>query len=625
MCGISGFVDFTKKSSLEHLKAMSQTLVHRGPDGEGFEFNEIINATIGLAHRRLSIIDLSNAGIQPMHYKHLCITYNGEIYNHAELRTELEQLGHTFQSHSDTEVILHAYEKWGIDMVSKFIGMFALVIYDSDRNEIICIRDRAGAKPFYYYMNEGLFLFSSELKAFHQHPNFKKEISPIGIYQYFQKGYISAPATIFKFCNKLLPGHYLKIELKNKSIKEIKYWDVYDYYNKPIIDISEKEAKEELVKILKSAFEYRMVADVPVGIFLSGGYDSSLVTAILQEKSSTPLNTFTIGFNENKYNEAQYAEQVASYLGTNHTEYFCTKKEAIDIIPELPFIYDEPLMDNSIIPTILVSKLAKKQVTVALSSDAGDEIFAGYTTYDHLLKYDSFFFSIPKGIKTFLFKALESIPLQYAPFINEKILRSQHKMVSLLKSNNILEANQAINEMINEKGLKKILPTATSTRDNSKIIKNSKLNTLLANDYSNYMCDDVLMKVDRAGMSVSLEGREPLLDHRIIEFAAQLPEKLKYKNGIKKYLLKEITHDYIPKEIMERPKMGFGIPISKWLDNELKELIDEYITEEKMNHYGILETKEIMILKHKFERNILYNKQVIWQILVFQLWVEKWM
>lgn len=625
MCGIAGFIDFNRKSSRDILQQCTDTLIHRGPDGSGYEFFETDTAQVGLGHRRLSIIDLSEAGHQPMAYQHLTISYNGEVYNFAEIKTTLEQAGHRFNSHSDTEVILHAYAEWGTGMLQHFIGMFAMVIYDHEKQELLCIRDRAGAKPFYYYFNEGLFLFASELKAFHRHPGFKKEISRPGLSQYFRQGYISAPNTIFTHCAKLRPGHIMQVDLKRRSLLETSYWKVEDAYRQPILDISEQEAKTRLQAILQSAFRYRMVADVPVGIFLSGGYDSSLVTAMLQRESATPLHTFTIGFREAAYNEATEARKIAEHLGTHHTEYFCTRQEALDIIPELPWIYDEPMMDNSAIPTILVSRLARRQVTVALSSDAGDEIFAGYTTYDHLLGFQQRLGHWPLPLRRQLASIMRAFPFAQLPGTHGRIIGRYHKFAALLDSENLVQANENINAMLEPVWLNKLLdgnyfPLPATPKKGIQ-----GLNALLAHDYLNYMCDDVLVKVDRAGMCTSLEGREPFLDHRIVEFAAQLPEALKYRKGIKKYLLREITHDLLPKEMMDRPKQGFSVPIDAWLRHELRDLVDEYLAPDRLRAHGLLDVDTVQQFRRLFAQGKLANRQLIWQLLVFQLWAEKWM
>lgn len=347
------------------LKKMTDTLFHRGPDGAGYELFNHPSAQIGFGHRRLAIIDLTIHGKQPMSFQDLWITFNGEIYNFNEVKKELIELGHSFSSESDTKVILHAFKQWGKECVHRFIGMFAFVIYDSINNTIFVCRDRTGVKPLYYYFKDNLFLFASELKAFHQHPDFVKEINPTAVAEFMQFGNVPGESCIFKHCSKLLPGHQLTLDLSNRNSAILRYWNVYDFYNKPKLSLSFEEAKKETEKIIQSACNYRMVADVPVGIFLSGGYDSTTVTAILQKESSQQLKTYTIGVPDIGLNEAPYAEDIAKHLGTNHTTYTCTQQEAIEVIQDLPFYYDEPFADSSAIPTHLVSKIARQDVTVA--------------------------------------------------------------------------------------------------------------------------------------------------------------------------------------------------------------------------------------------------------------------
>jgi len=351
MCGITGFVDFNGNSNIQTLKSMSDALLHRGPDDEGHEIINHHKTQIGFGFRRLAIIDLSPDG-------RLTIIFNGEIYNHAELRTILESKGHSFKSHSDTEVILHSYMQWGISCIEKFTGMFAIALHDSHQEKLFLIRDRAGVKPLFWYFKNDLMLFGSELKVFHQHDAFKKEIDRGALSLYFQHGYIPAPHCIFCDTYKLIPGHFLTIDLKNKNVQTTCYWNVTDFYNKPKLKISESDAIEETEKILSKAFKYRMVADVPVGVFLSGGYDSSLVTALLQKDSMQKIKTFTIGFEEESYNEAPHARKVAAHLGTEHHEFTCTYQEAMDIIPLIPEISDEPLADSSIrLPLVLMGAM----------------------------------------------------------------------------------------------------------------------------------------------------------------------------------------------------------------------------------------------------------------------------
>ena len=518
MCGIAGFCDFSKKSSNNILKNMTDVLHHRGPDDSGYFWDENDYSQIALGHRRLSILDLSAHGHQPMSFEHLDIVFNGEVYNFKEIKKELLELGYAFHSDSDTEVILKSYHQWGIKAVDRFNGMFAITIYDKKANKLIFVRDRAGVKPFYYYKKDSLILFSSELKSFHKHPNFQKEINKSSLSLYLQFGYIPEPHSIFKNTHKLKAGHYIEIDLKSQNFEEIKYWDVVDFYNKPKLDISQNEAIERTEELLKSSFEYRMVSDVPVGVFLSGGYDSSVVTAILQSGRSEKLNTFTIGFKEKGFDEAPYAKEVAKYLGTNHTEYYCTQKDALEIIPKLCELYDEPFGDSSAIPTTLVSQLARKYVTVSLSADGGDEIFAGYSKYTTTMQYFNKFNSIPNSIKSLISLGMDRINPKYIPILNKtyNFATRYEKINAILKAKNSVEAMKYTSEYFTKKERDKLLKLGFDDLVTNFDIKvadtNDEINQMLAIDYKTYMVDDILTKVDRATMSVSLEGREPLLD-----------------------------------------------------------------------------------------------------------------
>jgi len=631
MCGIVGFVDFKRKSSEQTLKGMTDVLHHRGPDDSGYSFYDQSASQIGLGHRRLSVLDLSKHGHQPMSFENLEIVYNGEVYNFKEIREELEKYYYTFESDSDTEVILKAYHKWGIKAVDKFNGMFAISIYDKQTQKIILIRDRAGVKPLYWYWKDDLFMYASELKSFHEHKGFKKVINKDALALYLQYGYILQPHTIFNNTYKLRSGHYLEIDLKTKKIEEITYWNVIDFYNKPKLDISEDEAIKKMEKLLKSAFEYRMVSDVPVGVFLSGGYDSSLVTALLQHKRPEKLNTFTIGFHEKGFDESPYAKQVAEHLGTNHTEYYCTQKDALEIIPKLADMYDEPFGDSSAIPTALVSQLARKDVTVSLSADGGDEIFAGYGKYDSSLNYMNNFFKIPKTFRSILKFGMNQIDPKSIPILN----RTYNFQTKFEKAKKVLQSKDCIDimnytsqhftfEQVN-KLLKSNIYTLDTNFDDKISASNDEINQMLAIDYKTYMVDDILTKVDRATMSVSLEGREPLLDHRIIEFAAQLPSQLKYKNGDKKWLLKQITHKYLPKELMDRPKMGFGVPLTEWFRDELKEYFLIYLNKERLDKEGIFNSEEVIKLRDRYLEGNKENVRRLWFILMFEMWYERWM
>ena len=633
MCGIAGFIDFHKKSTKSNIQSMIEPLHHRGPDGEGTSLLKCKNATIGFGHKRLSIIDLSQTGKQPMAFNHLHITYNGEIYNYQEIKNELLELGHHFNGESDTEMILHAYKEWGIKAVERFIGMFAIALFDEKKQEVVFIRDRAGVKPLFYYQKNDLILFSSELKSFHEHPEFEKKLDLNAVAAYMQYGNVPTPHCIFKNCGKIKPGHYLKINLENKSQQEIQYWNVYDFYNQPKLNLSFPEAKIQTKELLKSAFNYRMVADVPVGVFLSGGYDSTTVSSLIQAESTARLKTFTIGVPDIGLNEAPYARDIAKHLGTDHTEINCTEQEAIEMIKDLPFFYDEPFADSSAIPTTLVSKAARKDVTVALSADGGDEIFGGYNRYDFMHRYGKTLNSIPKAVRKILVGAMGNISSEKIPVLKDKynFHNRYEKLKTVLNDPSEKEIMLSLSQQFNDEQMKSVmkseftsLPTMFQSKEMLEDFK-SPLSYMMAIDFQTYMLDDILQKVDRATMTNSLEGREPMLDHRILEFAAQLPDEYKYQNGIKKRILREITHDYIPKELLDRPKMGFAIPIAKWLKNELRDHVEEYLNEDRIEKQGIFNWEFITKLKMDFYKGRKEYDSKLWYFLMFQMWYERWM
>lgn len=631
MCGITGFCDFNKTLTVKDVSKANQTLAHRGPDGEGVELYTTENALIGFGHKRLSIIDLSDAAKQPMHStdQSISVILNGEIYNYSEIKIQLIKLGHTFKTGSDTEVILKGYEQWGVKMVDQFIGMFAFVLLDKRKNTLYFFRDRAGVKPLYYFEKDGCILFASELKALHAYPVFKKEILEKAVGLYFTYGYIPAPYTIFKHTRKLLPGHYLKINLETKQSEEIKYYDVINSYNKPKLSISEQEAMDEVEKLMISSFNYRMVSDVPVGVFLSGGYDSSAVASILQSQNQQKIKTFTIGFKDKDYNEAPFAKEIAAYLGTDHHEYFCTVKESQEIMPELPEIFDEPFGDSSAIPTILVSRFAKKHVKVALSADGGDEIFAGYNRYSQLATLSTYLKRIPRLAGSFTGSILNNLPYHTLSLKNNKI-RAISRLSEMFAAKDDYGIYEAMNRHFTKKQLRSFLQNSIDIPglyDEFEPINNENdfINTVLALDYKTYMADDILVKVDRATMSCGLEGREPFLDHRLIDFVAQLPSALKYNAGIKKYLLKEITHKYVPQKLLDRSKKGFGIPVFDWLRGDLKDYLFEYINEEELSKHGYINIKEALRTRDRFLSGKSGNEIQVWLILMFQMWWRRWM
>ncbi len=633
MCGIAGFIDFNKRSERKHIVSMTDTMRHRGPDGSDYQFLEHSNAQIGLGHRRLSIIDLSEHGAQPMQFDNLWITFNGEIYNFQEIKDELIGLGHTFTGGSDTEMILHAYKQWGIECVHRFIGMFAIVLVDLSKKEVYLLRDRPGVKPLFVYWNKGVLLYTSELKAFHEHPAFEKEINKDSVSAFLQYGNVPSPHCIFKNCFKVKPGHYHVLNLENKSMAETQYWNVYDSYNAPKSTVDYDTAKSDVKSLLHSAFNYRMVADVPVGVFLSGGFDSTCVTALLQSDRTEKLKTFTIGVPDIGLNEAPYAKDIAAHLGTDHHEFECTEKEVFEHIHDLPFYYDEPFADSSAIPTTLVSKMAREHVTVALSADGGDEIFAGYNRYDYLHRYGKKLNRIPGFIRHSMVGAMNVIPSNRIPVLRGKynFHNRYEKLKQVLKNPSNREIMLSLSQQFTNKQMRKIMehdPQQLETMylsDELNLDINSSLGYMQAIDFETYLLDDIMQKVDRATMTVSLEGREPLLDHRIVEYVAPLPDSYKYHNGIKKRLLRDIVYDYIPESLMDRPKMGFAIPLATWLQKDLRDLVHDHINEQKIREQGLFEWSEIKYILDNFYGGKKEYDLKVWYVLMFQMWYDRWM
>lgn len=632
VCGIAGFVDYQKTSSEEILRKMTDALAHRGPDSAGYQLFNQDKYQIGLGHRRLAIIELSELGAQPKSFEHWSIVFNGEIYNHHEIRIELEQKGYDFESDSDTEVILKSFDAFGIEAIHKFIGMFAFCMLDGKNEKLYFVRDRAGVKPLFLYSDQGLTCFSSELKSFHEHPRFKKEINKSAVAAFMQYGNVPTPHCIFENCIKIKPGHYVELDLKSGKTTENQYWNVYDSYNADKLDISYSEAIQETKSLLKSAFKYRMVSDVPVGVFLSGGFDSTAVASILQEETSERIKTFTIGVPDIGLNEAQYAKETSQILGTEHHELTCTAQDAIDLIPTLPWFYDEPFADSSALPTMLVSKMAREHVTVALSSDAGDELFAGYNRYDYLHRYGKKMNRIPAFARKATANMMNLVPSEKLPYLRNKynFHNRYEKLKNILRNPSDERIMESLSQQFTDQQIKNVMKAdfsmlSTSYQSKELISNYSALSYMMAVDYQTYLLDDILQKVDRATMSVSLEGREPFLDHRVLEFAARLPNDFKYSDGIKKRILRDIVYEYVPKEKMDRPKMGFAIPIASWLQNELRPLVEEYCSTDRLKEHGLF--NEVII--EKLLRDFYLGKKEydfkVWYLLMFQMWYDKWM
>lgn len=652
MCGIIGIWDFKNKIEPAVLERMRDTLRHRGPDDAGLFIDE--NTNVGLGHRRLSIIDLSERGHQPMKNEDgsLWLTYNGEVYNFETIKKELEKKSHQFFSSSDTEVVLRSYLEWGIDGVKRFRGMFAYALWDKQKKRLVLVRDRAGIKPLYYYFNGGLFIFASEIKAILQHPQVKKELNFDALHLFLQLAYIPAPHSIFKNIQKLEPGHCLILDSQQR-INKIKYWDVFDYYLKPkAAGKNEEEVSQKLEEILTESFKLRMVADVEVGHFLSGGIDSSTVAALLVKKLGfNNLKTFTIGFKEAKYNEAPFAKKIAQYLGTDHHELYLTEKEAMEALPKVADIYDEPFGDSSSIPTYLVSRFARDFVKVSLSADGGDETFCGYDRYWQIDALFQKFQKIPKpllkgGISTF--KVLSPQALNFLSralgFLLPRQAITKKKIYKLKrKINKLKEIAKNPKDLIafykllgfgfwKEPELSHLLLNFTPTPkslawgigQSSQLEHLDNLSQLQAIDYKTYLPDDILVKVDRASMAVSLEGRDPLLDHKIMEYVASLPVDLKYKNGVTKYILRKILYKYVPQKLLERPKWGFSIPLEKWLRGDLRFLLNQYLNKERIKQEGIFNWRVIEEEKKQFLGKGIDYADHLWLLIAFAMWREKW-
>lgn len=631
MCGIVGYIDFTKSVTENVISKMTETLIHRGPNGNATYQLQKQNYSIALGHTRLSIIDLSDKASQPMHYKHFSIVFNGEIYNYAEIKNDLVLIGHEFITNSDTEVVLHAFEEWGTKAVEKFIGMFAFVIYNANTEILYCFRDRVGVKPFYYYKTNNTFIFASELKAFHQHPEFSAKINENALANFFVHGSVPYNQCIFQNSYKLLPGQYLTFNLNLKEISTEIYWTITQAYNLPKLQISYPDAIIETTNQIGKAAKYRMVADVKVGVFLSGGYDSASLTAILQKNYNQQLNTFTIGVPHAGLNEAPFAKKIAQHLQTNHTEYICTEEEALRLIETLPYYYDEPFGDSSAIPTMLVSALAKKSVTVALSADGGDELFAGYNRYSFVCNQGKQLKQLPTFIKKAAVYGMTKINPNKIPYFNTtyNFVDRYHKLQYLIKNNNDEALMKRLTEVFSPEETTELLHTEFNINYSgfaNQIHSDtySSLSYMLATDFASYLPNDILHKVDRASMSKSLEAREPYLDHHLAEWCARLPDDYKLFKTTKKRILKDITHQYIPKEFMERSKMGFAIPIAEWLQNQLKRTVDEFLNDKNLADIPYINSNYVVSLKSDFYKGKTWLATRLWHVLMFVMWYQKW-
>jgi asparagine synthase (glutamine-hydrolysing) len=632
MCGIVGF--WTKESICAlDIKKMSAAISHRGPDDSGVWSD---NNGLVMAHRRLSILDLSHAGHQPMESKcgRYILTYNGEIYNHKSLRKGINKLNLDikWEGQSDTETLLVALSHWGIEKTLKSLnGMFAFALFDRKKKILILARDRLGQKPLYYGYNSGIFLFGSELKSIKSHSSFSGEVDRSALSLQLKYSYIPAPKTIYKGVSKLSPGTFLEISLFDiyKELTPKPYWSFLDVaqngINNRFLD-SEDAIITKLDDLLNNSVKSQLISDVPLGAFLSAGIDSSMVAALMQKHSMQPVKTFTIGFNDKNRDEAVHAKKISNYLGTDHTELYVTAKHALDVIPLLPILYDEPFSDSSQIPTFLLSKMTQKHVKVALSGDGADELFGGYNRHFKTHKWWERMQKIPKRVRTSISKGLK-IPPDYlwdlASIGRHKGLGDViHKLSKVLSVSDVASLyDQLTSHWDNLDSV--VIQDDIEMKINKPFVEfGSAAERIMTMDTLNYLPDDILTKMDRAAMGVSLETRMPFLDHNVVEFAWQIPLSMKIHSGSGKCVLKKILNQYIPKEMLNHSKKGFGVPLGDWLRTDLRDWAEELLNESRLRQEGYFHPEPI---RRKWEEHLSCQNNwqyQLWDVLMFQAWLE---
>ena len=621
MCGIAGYISLEKTIDCYQFQKATTLMKHRGPDAEGFYFSE--DGKVGLGHRRLSILDLSASANQPMfsHDERYVTVFNGEIYNFKELRQTLTDKGASLITTSDTEVILQLFVEQGINCFKQLNGMFSLAIYDIKKKILTLCRDHAGIKPLFIYTDEADFIFSSELKIIQALKNSQLTINKKAVPYFLHLGYIPHPLTIFNKVEKFPAAHYLQISIgsyHSASIKNniISFWNIESKIQDDSIN-DEQIAKKKLTNLLFDAVEKQLISDVPIGTFLSGGIDSSIVTAIASKVTNQKINSFSIAIDDGKFNESKYATQVAAHLQTQHHEFKVKEKEVVELIEEFLPLYDEPFADSSALPTMMVSRLAKKNVTVALSGDGGDELFMGYGMYFWAKRLSG---NYPSLIRNTIFSASQLMGNRLQRAGNLFAYKNKNNLKShIFSQEQYFFAEQELDGILT--GTMHDFSDLNNNTATARKLKNEEEQSLW--DFNFYLPDDLLTKVDRASMYYSLETRVPLLDYRIIEFAFNLNSELRLKNKTTKYLLKQVLYNYIPKEIFQRPKQGFSIPLNKLLKTDLNYLLKKYTSKQTIEKHDLVKYSTIEKLKQKYSEGQDYLFHRLWVVLVLHWWLEE--
>ena len=639
MCGIAGVFGFAGGMLRQTASDMASAIRYRGPDDLGVWCDESVG--VGLSHTRLSILDTSSAGHQPMVSAsgRYVITYNGEVFNFLELHKELEGQGARFRGHSDTEVMLAAFEAWGLEKsLQRFVGMFAFALWDRVERQLTLARDRLGEKPLYYGWCGETFMFGSELKALCAHPSWRGDINRGVLASFMRYGYVPLPHSIYLGIFKLLPGTWLKISADDPPghmLVPTTYWSAREIgMQEPLTDFSDAAATDALDSMLRQAVGRQMISDVPLGAFLSGGIDSSTIVALMQCQSSRPVRTFSIGFSESDYDEARYAKLVAAHLGTDHTELYLSAKEALDVIPRLPEIYDEPFGDSSQIPTHLVAALARKHVTVALSGDGGDELFGGYNRYFWGRSIWNRIGPVPQAFRHGVGRMMTALSPAAWDHIGKLLPRGLrqptlgdriHKLASVIDVDGPDELYRRLVSQHREPGSLIVGADETPIWADAEAAAFGRIDfteRMMFHDLVGYLTDDILTKVDRAAMAVSLETRVPLLDHHLVEFAWRLPLSMKVRDGQGKWLLRQVLYRYVPRELIDRPKQGFGIPLDTWLRGPLREWAEELLDERRLRREGYLHSSPI---REKWDEHLSGRRNWqywLWNVLMFQSWLS---